>query len=63
MARNVPKDGAEGAYLERIMIGDRDLVLAPLLRSQANVAPRLSRDLLSETFQVGGKLTAGDIPR
>jgi hypothetical protein len=51
------------ADLEPIMIGDCDVVLTLLLRRHANVASRLSRDLISEASQGGGKLTAGDIPR
>ena len=63
VTRNVPKDGAERAHLERIMIGDRDVVLTALPRGHANVASGLSRNLISETGQNGGKLPPGDIPR
>ena len=63
MVRDVPKHGAERADLKRVMVGDRDVMLARLLRGDTNVASRLSRDLVPEMGQGGSKLTAGDIPR
>ena len=55
------EDAGERADAELLVIGDRHVVLAALLRREAHVAARLVRALIAVAAQEPGELTPGEI--
>ena len=59
--RHIGEDGGEGANAETGVIGDREVVLAALLRGEAEVAPGFPRHGVSVSAEGPGELAAGEI--
>lgn len=53
----------KGAYPERCVGRNRDVVLAGLLRGEAHVAAGLPRDMVAYDRECAGKLNAAQVPR
>ncbi len=58
MASDVPEDARERADAEARVIGDRHVMLAALLRGEAQVTPDLTRDLIAIAAQGAREFTA-----
>lgn len=63
MSRYGGKDGRQGADTQRIVVGNRDVMFAVLLRHQAKVAAGLPRYRVAEPFEAADQLLAGEIAR
>jgi hypothetical protein len=57
------EDGGEGADAERLVGRDRDVMLAALLRRQAQVATGLPRDRVAEPLEPLGEVAAREVAR
>ena len=63
MRRDIAKNSNQCSHFERVVIGNRNMVLTTLARSQSQVAARLPCDLVAEPPQSFGKIRSRNISR
>ena len=63
MGSYVAKNSSQCSHFERVMIGNRDMMLPALARSQPQVAARLSCDFIPQAAQSFGKIRSRNISR
>jgi hypothetical protein len=63
MRGDIAKNSSQCSHFERVVTGDRNMVLTTLALSQSQVAARLPCDLVPESPQPFGKIRSRNISR